>query len=581
MKKRLLFKIVTGYLAIVLLTVSVMGYLTAAHLKSGLTERTEGELTAFGRMMSLMSLADIQKNALSLARASHSRITLIDGTGKVVLDTDQDAVDLDNHSNRPEIQEARIKGQGSSIRYSQTLRTDMIYFALALRDGDKIKGYIRLAKPLVELQAAAAKLYKMIFQTILIVLIPSMLIALVFFFRIVTPIREIEEYTRKVRENDKQAMLMIDSDDEIGSLSRNINYMVQFQQEKINQLREEKGKLEATFASMMEGVMVLNAEHKIEVFNNSMLNMIGTGFPDIIGKTPIEVLRNVSLQDALSRVLATGEPATGEIGVGEDNQVILEVSISAINGQPGDERKIMMVFHDVTRLRKLERIRADFVANVTHELKTPLTAIIGFVETLQEVAMNEKQTAEQFLKKIGENAYRLNRLVNDLLILSNLEAGETKLELRSIQVGDVLRDALPVIEGAAGAKGIIIHHEIPSDLPPISADREKVIQVFLNVLDNAVKFTDSGRVSITASVVNKGCVTVNIADTGIGIPYSDIPRLGERFYRVDKTRSREPGGTGLGLSIVKHLMNAHRGRMKIESVLGGGTTVSLDFPISD
>ncbi|HLA04438.1 MAG TPA: ATP-binding protein [Syntrophales bacterium] len=581
MKKRLLFKIVTGYLAIVLLTVSVMGYLTAAHLKSGLTERTEGELTAFGRMMSLMSLADIQKNALSLARASHSRITLIDGTGKVVLDTDQGAVDLDNHSNRPEIQEARIKGQGSSIRYSQTLRTDMIYFALALRDGDRIKGYIRLAKPLVELQAAAAKLYKMIFQTILIVLIPSMLIAIVFFFRIVTPIREIEEYTRKVRENDKQAMLMIDSDDEIGSLSRNINYMVQFQQEKINQLREEKGKLEATFASMMEGIMVLNAEHKIEAFNNSMLNMIGVGFPDIIGKTPIETLRSAPLQDALDYFLETGEPVTKEISIGVDNRVILEVSISAISGLPGDERKIMMVFHDVTRLRKLELIRADFVANVTHELKTPLTAIIGFVETLQEVAMNEKQTAEQFLKKIGENAYRLNRLVNDLLILSNLEAGETKLELRSIQVGDVLRDALPVIEGAAGAKGIIIHHEIPSDLPPISADREKVIQVFLNVLDNAVKFTDSGRVSITASVVNKGCVTVNIADTGIGIPYSDIPRLGERFYRVDKTRSREPGGTGLGLSIVKHLMNAHRGRMKIESVLGGGTTVSLDFPISD
>ncbi|MDO8786051.1 MAG: histidine kinase dimerization/phospho-acceptor domain-containing protein, partial [Syntrophales bacterium] len=467
MKKRLLFKIVTGYLAIVLLTVSVMGYLTAAHLKSGLTERTEGELTAFGRMMSFMSLADIQKNALSLARVSHSRITLIDGTGKVVLDTDQAAVDLDNHFNRPEIREARIKGQGSSIRYSQTLRTDMIYFALTLRDGDKIKGYIRLAKPLVELQAAAAKLYKMIFQTILIVLIPSMLIALVFFFRIVTPIREIEEYTRKVRENDKRAVLMIDSDDEIGSLSRNINYMVQFQQEKINQLREEKGKLEATFASMMEGVMVLNAEHKIEVFNNSMLNMIGAGFLDIIGKTPIEVLRSAPLQDALDYFLETGEQVTKEISIGVDN-VILEVSISAINGLPGDERKIMMVFHDVTRLRKLERIRADFVANVTHELKTPLTAIIGFVETLQEFAMNEKQTAEQFLKKIGENAYRLNRLVNDLLILSNLEAGETKLALMNIPIGDVLRDALPVIEGAAGAKGIIIHHEIPSDLPPIS-----------------------------------------------------------------------------------------------------------------
>ena len=291
-----------------------------------------------------------------------------------------------------------------------------------------------------------------------------------------------------------------------------------------------------------------------------------------------EVLRNVALQDALNRVRESGEPATGEISVGEDNQIILEVGISAIRDLPGDEQKIMMVFHDVTQLRKLERMRADFVANVTHELKTPLTTIIGFAETLQVGAVSEKQTAEQFLKKIGDNAYRLNRLVNDLLMLSSLEAGETKLELSNILVGDILEEALPVIEGAARAKGITIYREVPSDLPPISADKDRVIQVFANVLDNAVKFTDSGRISITASVVNKGFITVNITDTGIGILRGDLPRLGERFYRVDKTRSREPGGTGLGLSIVKHLMNAQGGRMRIESALGRGTTVSLNFP---
>lgn len=578
MKKRLFFKIVTGYLAVVLLVVSVMGYLTAVHLKSDLTERIEGELTAFGRMMSVMSLADIRKKGLPLAQASNSRITMIDATGRVVSDTDQGAAEFDNHLHRPEIQEARIKGQGTSIRYSQTLRIEMIYVALAVRQGGKITGYIRLARPLVELQAAAARLYRMILQTILMVLIPSMLIALFFFFRIITPIREIEAYTRKVRENDKSELLMIDSNDEIVSLSRNINYMVQSQQEKINQLREEKGKLEATFTSMMEGVMILNAEHKIEVFNTSMLNMVGAGIVDLIGKTPIEVLRNVPLQDALNRIMETGEPVTREISVGGEYPTILDVSISIIRDLPGDERKILMVFHDVTQLRKLERMRADFVANVTHELKTPLTAIIGFAETLQSGAVSEKQTAEQFLNKIGDNAYRLNRLVNDLLMLSSLDAGETKLALSNIQVGEILEETLPVIEGAARAKGIAISREMPSDLPPIAADKDRVIQVFANVLDNAVKFTDSGRISITASMVNKGYITVSIADTGIGISRGDLPRLGERFYRVDKTRSRELGGTGLGLSIVKHLMHAQGGRMRIESALGRGTTVSLDFP---
>jgi two-component system phosphate regulon sensor histidine kinase PhoR len=579
MKKRLFFKIAAGYLFVVLLAVSVMGYLTASHFQSGLTEKSERELTAFGRMMSVMPPADIKKKVLALAEAAHSRITLVDATGKVVSDTDQSAAEFDNHFHRPEIQEARIKGQGASIRYSHTLHIDMLYVAIAVREGEKIAGYIRLARPLAELQEARAQLYKMIFYTILIVLIPSMLIALIFFLRIIKPIREIEAYTQQVREKDQPDILIIDSDDELGSLSGNINYMVQLQQEKIRQLREEKGKLEATFAGMMEGVMVLNAEHKIETVNNSMIKMIGTGLDDIIGKTPLEVLRNVVLQDALNRVRESGQPATREISVGEDNQIILEVGISAIRDMPGDEQKIMMVFHDVTQLRKLERMRADFIANVTHELKTPLTAIIGFAETLQAGAVSEKQTTEQFLKKIGDNAYRLNRLVNDLLVLSSLEAGETKLALSNIQVGDILEEALPVIEGAARAKGIAISREAPSDLPPIAADKDRVIQVFANVLDNAVKFTDSGRISITASVVNKGYITVNITDTGIGIPRGDLPRLGERFYRVDKTRSRELGGTGLGLSIVKHLMHVQGGRMRIESALGRGTTVSLDFPI--
>src|SRR3989304_2413892 len=290
MKKHLYIKIFVGYLIIVLLVVSVMGYLTASNFKSDLTERIEGELAALGRVISLMSTADIRENALSLARASHTRITLVDAAGLVVSDTEHDTADIDNHFHRPEIQEARSRGQGSAIRYSQTVRMDMIYFALALRDGEKIRGYIRLAKPLVELQSSAAKLYRMIFQTILIVLIPSMLIALVFFFRIVTPLREIEEYTRKVRENDKRAMLMIDSDDEIGSLSRNMNYMVQFLQEKINQIREEKGKVEATFASMLEGVMVLNSDNIIEACNKSMMKIAGPIFKDIIGQTPIAVL---------------------------------------------------------------------------------------------------------------------------------------------------------------------------------------------------------------------------------------------------------------------------------------------------
>lgn len=419
----------------------------------------------------------------------------------------------------------------------------------------------------------------MIFQTIIIVLIPFLLVAMVFFFRIVKPIRAIEEYTRKIQEEDKQAMLMIDSQDEIGSLSRNINNMVHFQQEKINRLQEEKSKLELTFSSMMEGVMVLDGEHKIETFNKSMMDMIGVGIDDIIGRTPIEVLRNITLQDALNSFLEKGEPATAEIGIGIDQRVILEVSISAVKGLTGNGRKIMMVFHDITQLRKLETIRTDFVANVTHEIKTPLTAIIGFVQTLQEGAIEEKETAARFLTIISEHALRLNRLVDDLLTLSSIELGKVKLHPEKTDPEHAVQQALSVIEGKARAKGLTISQVRPDNLPPILADGDSVIQILVNVLDNAVKFTPAGSIAVTAAEEAGGYLMITIADTGVGIPRNEIPRLGERFYRVDKMRSRELGGTGLGLSIVKHLLLAQQGRMEVESKPGRGTTVKLFFPL--
>lgn len=578
MKKRLFVKIFTGYLVIVLLVVSVMGYLNASRLKSSLTEGIRAELTAFGQIISLMPMADIRREGPALAKASGSRITLIDATGRVVLDTDAGAADLDNHYNRPEIRDARAAGQGSAIRYSLTLHTDMIYCALALRDGGRIKGYIRLAKPLVELQAANYKLYKMILQTIIIVLIPSLLIAMIFFFRILTPIRAIEEYTRKIQGGDKQAMLKIDTKDEIGSIARHINNMVQFQREKIYQLQEEKGKLESTFSSMLEGVMVLNAEHKIETCNKSMMDMIGAGFDDITGKTPIEVLRNITLQDALNSFLENGEPVTAEIAIGVDQQVVLEVSISAVTGLPGDGRKIMMVFHDITRLRQLERMRSDFVANVTHELKTPLTALVGFSETLLREKPSD-EIADNFLRRINDNALRMDRLIDDLLTISNIEMGKPQLNPGEIPVFHIVEEALNLLRDQTSGKDLIVSNRVPPDLPPLWADKDKVFRIILNVISNAIKFTDSGRVEITASQDETGHLAIRIADTGIGIPKADIPRLGERFYRVDKARSRELGGTGLGLSIVKHLLKIQQGRMEVESKVGEGTTVTLFFPL--
>ncbi|MDY0043403.1 MAG: ATP-binding protein, partial [Syntrophales bacterium] len=267
--------------------------------------------------------------------------------------------------------------------------------------------------------------------------------------------------------------------------------------------------------------------------------------------------------------------------LGEEDIRTVDVTISPVNGLPRGDEKTMLVFHDVTRLKKLEKMRVDFVANATHEIKTPLTAILGFIETLKEGAIDDRKIALQFLQTIHNHAQRLNRLVDDLLTISDIELGETKISFEDISFVPVIEGILPIIELQASKKDITVKTELPEELPLVKADRDKVIQIFLNVLDNAVKFTDEGgTVSISAQDNGDGKVAVRISDTGIGIPKAEIPRLGERFYRVDKTRSREMGGTGLGLSIVKHLLMAHRGSMSIDSRPGRGTTISLFFPIA-
>jgi len=325
--------------------------------------------------------------------------------------------------------------------------------------------------------------------------------------------------------------------------------------------------------------MVLDSQNRIESLNKGMTEIIGREYADIIRKTPIEAFRNIELQDALDRFRQGEQPVLQEIALGAENPLILDVTISAVKSLPGHDPKTMLVFHDVTRLKKLERMRVDFVANVTHEIKTPLTAISGFVETLERGAIDDPDKAKQFLQTIRENTLRLNRLVDDLLTLSNIELGESALHLEGVLVGDVLDKALTLIQTKAAVKNVILRTDLATDLPAIRADRDRAVQIFLNILDNAVKFSpDGGQVSVTAAQVGDG-VTVKIIDQGPGIPGSEIPRLGERFYRVDKMRSRDMGGTGLGLSIVKHLMKAHGGTMEIESALGYGTTVSLHFPV--
>jgi two-component system phosphate regulon sensor histidine kinase PhoR len=581
-KTNLLYKIFGTYVIIILLGMMVVGFLVGRQVKTRLMEGIEYDLTTYAQMIKQTSSeGEITENVVQLAKISDTRVTLIDATGKVIADSDKEVSRMDNHMNRPEVQEARVMGKGKSTRFSHTLNVDMFYVAIPVtNDSGGITGYIRLSRPLTEIRQSMRELYGLILQSFLIILILSFLIAFIFFSRLISPIEEMEQYTEMLRNGDDPGTLMIGSGDEMGRLAGNINYMVTELRDKVRYADEEKGKLEAAFASMTDGILVLDNQDKIEAFNDSFQTMFRINRHDILGQTSLEVFRNIDLQNAIDCFKENQAPVSREITIEGEPELVFDVIISSIHGLPESETKTMIVFHDLTHLKKLEKMRADFVANVTHEIKTPLTAILGFVETLQEGAIEDKETAGKFLQTIRKHAERLNRLVDDLLTISDIELCEMSLFFESVSISGIIESALSIIESKAVNKGLTLEKDIPDHLPPIRADRDKLTQILLNVLDNAVKFTlGPGKIAITAFDDKINNVIVKISDTGIGVPKDEIPRLGERFYRVDKTRSRELGGTGLGMSIVKHLMMAHDGEIKIESRLGKGTTVSLVFPV--
>jgi two-component system phosphate regulon sensor histidine kinase PhoR len=546
-------------------------------IKEVLTSKIETELFSYAQLIDLSSPRKTSNQLEQVAKISNSRVTLIDAQGKVFADSEKDIANLENHFNRPEVQEARLRGTGKSVRFSNSLGIDMLYVAVTIKDGARTTGYVRLARPLHDVQNVIDKVYQYILLSLFIVAIISLMIALFFSYRLAAPIRSMEKFTERLRQGKQVGTIILDTADETKKLADNINFLVEELKSKIRIANEEKSKLMTAFTSMNEGVLITNEQDLIEFISPVLSNMLAIQYGDVNGKTLMEAFRSVDLQKAFLEFKETRVNVSREITMGTVEPIILSVSISTVHGHP-DEEKTMIVFHDVTRLKKLEQIRVDFVANVTHEIKTPLTAIIGYLDTIKDGAINNIEETKRFIDIILKQAERLNRLVEDLLTISNIEMKETKLNFESVSLNAALTNVISLVEAKAKFKNITIQNDVRENIDQIKADKDKLTQIFVNVLDNAVKFTpESGNIVIKTDEAGAYTV-VSISDTGIGVPKDEIQRLGERFYRVDRSRSRDLGGTGLGLSIVKHLMLAHEGRIEIESQLGRGTKVSLFFP---
>ncbi|MEW6447904.1 MAG: two-component system histidine kinase PnpS [Bacillota bacterium] len=405
-------------------------------------------------------------------------------------------------------------------------------------------------------------------------IISTALIARVLNRQVIDPMRNLVTVARELAPYARTEELP--QTDEVGWLTSRANLLAAGLKGAFNSLYTEKAQMEAILSSLNEAVLALDSTGKVLLTNPALEAISGVSPEEARGKNIIELIRNHELEQLVYKVLSCVSPAREELKFLTPEPRVFSARVTPINTSEGPG--VVVVLRDITEQRRLEQVRSEFVANVSHELRTPLTAIRGFVETLREGTVEDPAKAKEFLEIIESETKRLEKLIEDLLSLSRLEDRRTAFIRQQVNIGDVVARLLPVFQKRAQAQNIKLLVEVPPDLPTILADPELIGQVFANLIDNALKFTPEGEIRIKATA-SPGRIRVDVEDTGIGIPEESLPRVFERFYRVDKARSRASGGTGLGLSIVKHIVEAHGGRVSAESELGKGSRFSFYLPV--
>jgi len=519
------------------------------------------------------------------ARRTNSRVTLVAPDGRVLADSERrpdEVAGMDNHAARPEVRAALNGSVGRDRRRSSGLGAPLIYVAVPVSESGRVVGALRLAAPLEAATPAYESLRGVMLAGGAVALVVALGIGLFVAGRVTRPVVEMEDVARQMSEGNFRVRASVRSPDEIGTLGRSLNVMAGRLREKIDDLEREQAKATAILDAMVEGVIATDGHDHIILLNERARGIFGLGQTRVERRPLLEVIRNVDLHGLLneSRAAADGEVVSREIKLPEPSERVLQVHAVPLRFT-GDEPGVVIILHDITELRRLEQVRTEFVANVSHELRTPLTAIQGYLETLLDGALEEPQHARKFLEIVFRHTERLGRLTDDLTDLSNIELGRISLRIEPADLTEVTESALAIIQPRAGSGRVTVEASLPADMPEVLADRDRLAQILINLVDNAVKYTPAGgHVWVEAQRLPSGMVEVAVRDTGVGVPKADLPRLTERFYRVDKARSRELGGTGLGLAIVKHLVLAHGGELGIESELWKGTTVRFTLPTS-
>lgn len=572
------------FVLLVIVSMAVLGAYLTSSVRSNQLSNLRNQLENEARITAEATLSgfsgqegtsDLDALAKKLGGQINARITIIALDGTVLGDSDENPASMENHATRPEVQDALDSGIGESTRYSTTLGTQMMYVAVPITDDNETIGFARVALPLTQVESSV--------NNIIIIIIVAMAIAAAlvilaawFITRLTTrPIRELTRASREIASGEFGHKISVSTGDESGQLAHAFNEMSSKLKEMLATVSEDKARLAGILDNMADGVVLTDTEGNIVLVNNAARSLLNIGNGDTGGRPLIEVVREFEFNDLLSACLKTGQERIAQFESSVSNRFLRVIAIPFTDDRPGGA---LLLIQDLTEVRSLQTMRREMVGNISHEFMTPLAGIKAMVETLQNVAADDREAARDFLSRIEVEVDRMTQLVAELTELSRVETGKAELELEPIEVNELVEEAVAQLRPQAERQKLTLETALANDLPAVPADKERLRQVMVNLIHNAIKFNRPGGSINIRTEISEGSVLVEVSDTGIGIASNDLPRIFERFYKVDKSRAGQ--GSGIGLAIAKHVVESHGGKIRVQSQEGKGTTFSFSLPIT-
>lgn len=582
MRHSLVWRIAVPIIVLVLLSVGGISLYYSNYIENQYMSNVHASLASAARLLAYDSTEEIKlgrsyddlKPLISIyAQQTNARVTFIRRDGVVTIDSEADPATMDNHLDRPEIQTALDDLEGVEIRFSDTLKRRFFYLAVPVKSEGQITAVVRFARDLTDIEGAVAQIHRRIFGMGAGIILFTVLLAYLIAENSLQPLRKLAKNVNLIREGNTQVDLSSNRHDEIGQLSHSIAEVADQLNLQVEDFREERGKLEAVLRHMTDAVLIVNIEGRVSLINPAAERLFKTSSELALNSSLVEVVRHFQLVDLWKNSVETAKQQVSTLETSPDRLFVQVIATPLESSLPGST---LLVFQDLTRVRRLETIRQDFISNVSHELRTPLASLKALVETLQGGAIDEPPAAARFLQRMEVEIDNLTQTVQELLELSRIESGRVPFAKKPVAPQELITNAIERMQHQAERSGLKIEIEGSLALPEVLADADRIGSVLVNLIHNAIKFTQpGGKITVTA-LAEAGNVIFSVMDTGVGIAPQDLPRIFERFYKADQSRSG--GGTGLGLSIARHIVEAHQGQIWAKSMPGEGSTFNFSLP---